>query len=253
MTAAAAAAPITAVAPTIAAAPTICAISSKYLQQEQLQQQNFSAMMLEYDLSSDSASITSSRSTSDIPAAAAAAAAAVAGVAASTTASGAASSASNATRRSTSLCSIEELRKKNHVLTLYYSTAEFERGDSVDVSMETDAAMDTSSCASNTLKSRSGVITRMEVDDSTEEPPVDHHLPVLHSRSRADMPKKSKTSPKDKLQEKKLNGLDASSSFHHHQNQLQVHPGALLPSFPTLSLDGSVSHQESRSLSYQHD
>merc|ERR550534_2524639 len=180
MTAAAAAAPITAVAPTIAAAPTICAISSKYLQQEQLQQQNFSAMMLEYDLSSDSASITSSRSTSDIPAAAAAAAAAAAGAAASTTASGAASSvattatpvsfssatlprastrplsimstascASNATRRSTSLCSIEELRKNNHVLTLYYSTAEFERGDSVDVPMETDAAMDTSSCASN--------------------------------------------------------------------------------------------------------
>merc|ERR1712142_1335860 len=147
-----------------------------------------------------------------------------------------ASCASNATRRSTSLCSIEELRKKNHVLTLYFSTAEFERGDSVDVSMETDAAMDTSSASSSTLKSRSGVITRMEVDDSTKEPPVDHHLPVLHSRSRADMPKKSKTSPKDKLQEKKLNGLDASSSFHHHQNQLQVHPRALLPSFPTLSL-----------------
>merc|ERR1712142_859370 len=102
---------------------------------------------------------------------------------------------------------------------------------------ETDATKDKSPASSSTtLTSRSGMTTRMEVDDSNDGPPVGRHLPVLNSRSGADLsPKKNKTSPKDKFQEKKLNNsLDASSSSFHHQQQqqqqqLQVHPRALLP------------------------
>merc|ERR1719193_1638537 len=101
--------------------------------------------MMEYDLSSSScASMTSSstsKSTSDIPMALAASKTPFASSTLPTRASGrplshvAPSIASTTTttvagtRRSVSLCTVEELRKRNQVLTLYYSIAASEKAE----------------------------------------------------------------------------------------------------------------------------
>merc|ERR1719431_375638 len=154
---------------TVATTTPACGVSEKQQKQQQqqqimqhhhhLQQQQFSAMMMEYDLSSSScASMTSSstsKSTSDIPMALAASKTPFASSTLPTRASGrplshvASSIASTTsttmttvagTRRSVSLCTVEELRKRNQVLTLYYSIAASEKAGADAAAAAADAA-----------------------------------------------------------------------------------------------------------------
>jgi len=178
-------------------------------------------MMMEYDLSSSScASMTSSstsKSTSDIPMALAASKTPFASSTLPTRASGrplshvASSIASTTTmttvagtRRSVSLCTVEELRKRNQVLTLYYSIAASEKAEADAAAAAAAAAASGSAAAPVEAPPASVSGAIMEVDtvqlDQHNHQQNDQHVPVISKTSRrvgGESALRTKTSPTD--------------------------------------------------------